>query len=786
MLKTYIKFFIILVITFHSNKSSSQNQTDNWYFGTKAGLNFSTCTPTVLTNGQLSTLEGVATISDVNGNLLFYTDGIKVWNKTHAVMQNGTGLYGNGSSTQSAVIIPKPGNPSIYFIFTIDAVNSGNFRGLNYSIVDISLNAGLGAVTNKNTLLLSEAWEKLTAVRHQNNNDFWVITRGLNSNNYYSWQVTSSGVTLTPITSPSPNFLPFDTDYSVGYLKPSTDGKMLFCAISRYPFSEMAKFNDATGAVTNIIKFKNKPSTSFGPGLESSYGVEFSPNNKFMYVSTRIQFTNTCNTCYAGNTTINQYDVSIFDSTAIANSIVFLDSSGTPAHPLITVYGALQLAKNGKIYIAQSDETSLSVIANPDVQGIGCNFQKDGQALNFRFSQQGLPTFIQSYFNPNYRVYDFNYTEDCQLNVSFSLNTIYPYDSLRWFFGDVASGTNNTSTNPNQIHSYNTTGARIVKLYLYNKYGCVNKIDSVVKQIPVGNQWFSFGADKLLCQGDSLQLNATTVNANTYTWNTGASTPTIKIFGAGIYWCEVTKGLCSYRDSIIITTKPLPIINFGIDQTLCEGKQIILDVFNAGATYTWQDNSNTDKYIVTNMGQYSVTVDLNGCLKRDTIKINYELKPRFSLGNDKSICTGLSILLDPKIEDVSYTWQDGSTAPTYTVFQPGFYHLTAKNNCGFKKDSINISAGNCTVYFPNSFTPNGDKKNDVFKAFFIDDVSTYELQVYNRYGQIIFKTNDKNTGWNGMFKGQEQSMGSYVWVAKYKTLSKGEMMEMRGTISLLR
>ena len=505
-----------------------------------------------------------------------------------------------------------------------------------------------------------------------------------------------------------------------------------------------------------------------------------------MYVSTFIEFNNQCNTCYAGNKTINQYDVSNFDSTAIANSIVFLDSGATAAHPLVTTYGALQLAKNGKIYIAQADEQTLSIIANPDVQGTGCNFQKDAQPLNFRSSQLGLPTFIQSYFNPNYRVYDFNYVEDCQLNVSFSLNTIYPYDSLRWFFGDPSSGNNNTSANPNQVHSYNTTGTRTVKLYLYNTYGCVNKIDSVVKQVPVGNQWFSFGADKLICQGDSLQLNATTQNANAYLWNTGAATATTNIFNAGIYWCEVTKGLCSYRDSIVISTKPRPIVSLGSNQTLCEDKQMMLDAFNTGATYVWQDNSTAQNYTVTNAGQYHVKVDLNGCFASNTININYNLKPRFSLGNDKSICSGLSVLLDPQINNVSYKWQDGSTAPTYNAVQPGLYFLTATNSCGSKKDSVNVIAGNCTVYFPNSFTPNGDNKNEIFKPLFTDDLNKYELSVYNRYGELIFKSLDKNRGWDGMFNGTIQPMGVYVWIVNYNTFSKGEMINRRGTINLIK
>ena len=119
---------IIFIILFYfaTLPCFSQNQADNWYFGNKAGLNFNTCIPSILTNGELNTHEGVATISDVMGNLLFYTDGITVWNKSHLVMANGTGLYGHPSSTQSAVIVPRPGSTTLYYVFTPAVENSNS------------------------------------------------------------------------------------------------------------------------------------------------------------------------------------------------------------------------------------------------------------------------------------------------------------------------------------------------------------------------------------------------------------------------------------------------------------------------------------------------------------------------------------------------------------------------------------------------------------------------------------------------------------------------------------
>ena len=119
----------------------AQGQNNNWYFGLNAGITFNTNPPSALTNGQLNTFEGCAAISDNAGNLLFYTDGTTVYNKLHAIMTNGSALFGHLSSTQSAIIVPLPGSNTIYYIFTLDAF--AGTHGVCYSIVDMTLILGL-------------------------------------------------------------------------------------------------------------------------------------------------------------------------------------------------------------------------------------------------------------------------------------------------------------------------------------------------------------------------------------------------------------------------------------------------------------------------------------------------------------------------------------------------------------------------------------------------------------------------------------------------------------------
>src|SRR5688572_4404211 len=121
---------------------SNAQQDNNWYFGRMAGLNFSTGRPEAITNSTMSTMEGSASISDMDGNILFYTDGISVWNRNNQKMPHGTGLLGDQSTTQSAVIIPKPGSQTRYYIFTAD--DAGGPNGLTYSEVDMLADNGKG------------------------------------------------------------------------------------------------------------------------------------------------------------------------------------------------------------------------------------------------------------------------------------------------------------------------------------------------------------------------------------------------------------------------------------------------------------------------------------------------------------------------------------------------------------------------------------------------------------------------------------------------------------------
>lgn len=371
---------------------------------------------------------------DDNGDNMLYTNGSTIWNRNHAVMQNGNGLLGQTSSTQSAIIVPRPGSPSIYYVFTTGASSSNH--DLRYSEVDMSLDGGLGAVTaNKNILMVGSIGEKVTAVRQANNTDYWIITHGIGNNRFYAYSLTSAGINMTPVISNVGSNYPGQ----YGSIKVSYSG----CRIagiqrgSGTPFVEVYDFDNQTGTVSNPF-FKHTVSSS------SLYALEFSPNSELIYVSDGIY----------PNRSLRQYDLSSgVQATILASMNQVYAGSDWVATP--------QLGPDGRIYVAKVLHQNLDVIQNPDVPGAGCNYVSNGAGLGGRSSWFGLPQRIPGLES------DFSYTNTiCDDPYSFSVIDTFPVpmDAVAWDFGDPASGANNTSDERNPSHTFTAPGSYTVQL----------------------------------------------------------------------------------------------------------------------------------------------------------------------------------------------------------------------------------------------------------------------------------------------------------------------------------
>ncbi|MEK6614577.1 MAG: gliding motility-associated C-terminal domain-containing protein [Bacteroidota bacterium] len=338
-----------------------------WYFGNGAGLNFSSGTVKSIHDGKFFTLEGCATACDNRGQLLFYTDGITVWNGNHDVMQNGERLNGSKSSTQSALIVPQPETKGFFFLFTTDEM--AGKKGCCYSVINVF--SGEGVVTKKNIQLLASSTEKITAVQHANGKDVWVIAHQWNSNSFFVFPITSQGVGK-PIIS-TVGGLHAETGAgnnreAIGCLRVSNDGKKIAVALCYRMKNnlEIFDFDNATGKISN-------PSTVSVDGFP--YGLCFSPNNTQLYIS-----------FLKGENGIIQYDM----TAKIITQIIDNEKENS--------FGSLQVGLNGKIYIARTGNF-LDAIESPNEKGYFCKYKKNAINLSPASSNYGLPNFWSSTFS---------------------------------------------------------------------------------------------------------------------------------------------------------------------------------------------------------------------------------------------------------------------------------------------------------------------------------------------------------------------------------------------------
>ncbi|ALM48929.1 hypothetical protein AMR72_08535 [Flavobacterium psychrophilum] len=450
--RIYLCFLAVLC----SCGAFAQKEAANWYFGINAGLSFNTSPPTPLLDGQLVTKEGCATISTGDGALQFYSDGTTVYNRNHGVMMNGTDLLGHNSSTQSAMIVPAPGNINKYYIFTVPA-EAGN-AGFNYSVVDMTLDGGLGGVTSEKNIRLDNpnlVAEKVTAVRHADGESIWVISHRMDSNRFIAFLVSPSGLNPTPVISATGSFVGIGGSSAIGYLKASPDGKKLASAKQNVVTDfELFDFNNATGVVSNPMKLSS---------TDAGYGVEFSPDSKRVYFTT---FSND----------IFQYDITPGTLEAIKATRTVIAAGGQ--------YVSLQVALDGKIYVTKngSGRTSLAVINSPNNLGAACNFQDIGVTLGGRNSDLGLPPFIQSFFKQDIEVENLCVQTPTNLSVTINANIV----SAQWNFGD---GT--TSADINATHTYALPGTYTVEVDFFidaNSTVIHLSKDITILPVPVANQ----------------------------------------------------------------------------------------------------------------------------------------------------------------------------------------------------------------------------------------------------------------------------------------------------------
>jgi len=659
-----------------------------WCFGYNAMWDFASGNPLPVVGSAMRAEEAASSICDKNGNLLMYCDGERLYNKNHVLMQNGMYLFGHKSSSMGALIVPQPGSATNYYVFTGDAQLGGQNvsygpsvtttfppGAISYNIVDITQAGGLGAVTLKNQVLTTNSTEKLVGIKHSNGTDIWIVTHEYGSNKFHSNLLTCTGLDTIPVISASgvshtdpPNQ---GNTNSMGMMMISPNGKKI-AVVTRNSGTQLGDFNTTTGVISNLV--------SINPPSMLAQGCAFSPDSKILY-TTATEFSGLFNGVY-------QYNITLGSAAAITASIVKLPTNNA------SVYCGMQLAPNGKIYIAELNGTALHVINNPNALGAAANLTVNTVPLNAGgTSRFTVPNFLVDYMSPKKASKINGPTVICTNTTYYIKNNCgLSNDSLAWILNGnsiILSAVDSSVTiKPSATSSIDT----LISVQ-YSSCGVVT--DTLIIQAGAGNL-VALGNDTTICGAINLTLNAG-AGFTSYLWSTTATSQTINVTSPGTYWVQVTSGPCISTDTIVVTqVTSSPSVNLGTNKTVCPGNVVQLNAGAGYASYTWQDNSHNQTFTAYNPGTYWVTVtDYCGNTSSDTIQVLPNLAGAINLGNDTVLCSMQAFNLSPGNGYLNYDWSTTDSISNISVTTTGTYWVEVTDSLGCTyKDTITITMGN--------------------------------------------------------------------------------------------
>lgn len=742
--------FTLTSFLLYSAVAFAQDKSDNiWAFGCRMGLDFNSGSPVSIPTKMFIDEGGCASVCDKNtGELLFYTDGDRVWDRNHNVMPNGDRLTGlpyhytsgfrgigrgiwwfndtllppTGSCCQGALIVPVPKNPNLYYIFAkpageaeSDSTGRPNVdysrrqRCVYYSVVDMSLNNGLGDVVLGTKGLILDTTinsERLTAVSGTDCT-VWVISTD-NKCAFRAWPITPFGLDRIAVVSDfsaanrflasiiTDNGTSFTEKTTVGMLSASRDGRKL--ALSSFNSGlAIFDFNTFSGVVSN-------PEILDRVIVGGCYGNSFSPDGTKLYAS------------WFGHA-ITQYDLSSGnEKTILSNANIMVSYKLGPDGKMYFIVPELYKwlmppPNNWPSYL--DGNLSIFKIDFPDLPGVACNMD---------------------------------------LNTQWSLAEYLPATPKRSVFN----------------------------------------FSNVIRR-PIVDSIFE-AKDTILCKGNSLILRGAP-DAEAWLWNDGNTEAVKEITQGGKYWV-LSKDECHPRvDTYMVWEEDNFELDLGPDTLVCNLERINLAPNIPRSTYYWQDGSTEPTYEVNASGTYWVQVSRDGCTNMDTIDVEIANLQQ-SLGPDIKICKGDPIPAIMLIGNTSYPgsvilWSTGSTDTTILVKDTGIYwvRVTAPPTCE-GSDTFRLISELCTCHFfvPNAFSPNGDGYNDQFLPIIESGctISGYVLNIYNRFGERVFSTTDSRQGWDGWHKDKSADIGTYFFEIHYWGGAKLLPYYHKGDVALIR
>ena len=509
-MKNMKKILLSTILISISLLSFSQKETNIWYFGDYCGLEFTDTSQIILNNSAMFTNGGSnSTICDKYGNLLFYTDGITVFNSQHDTMPNGTNLPGS-LYVPYCIIIPHPRNNNLYYILSTTNNNTSPTYSVFFSLIDMRLDNGLGDVIivgNENQI--SDNYFFFSVVRHCNKRDYWLLISTL-SNKINTYLISEKGIKLEPIVNNNMSFGPTGANF--------TNSDSIFYATGLGYNWIKYFFNTHNG---NIQILQSDTIQNIGQS-----NVCLSPNNTKLYV--------------AKDYGIYQFDFDVpFDS--INSSSIFFY--------VYEYYSVMQKAINGKIYLPASNSSgTFCTINSPNNLGLYSNVVANAFEIPYNSYQvsRHLPRFIAGLKYANSFIWNNSCIGDTT-QFEYLMPDCNTVTFIEWTFYDQYSG-NIVSNEYNPVHYYAEAGKYDIRLI--TSYG--TSMDTIFKTIEIFNPTLNLGTDINATLGDTIGISPD-ISCLSFNWSTGENTDSIFVTNSGLYAITVTDNqYCTVSDSINI------------------------------------------------------------------------------------------------------------------------------------------------------------------------------------------------------------------------------------------
>ena len=750
-----MQYIVVLTLIFLSHVATGQKQNNNWCIGNKAGLNFNGGSPVPFVSA-INCDEGSASVSDRNtGALLFYTDGVRIYNRDHNVMPNGNGIGNDlfSSSLQGMLIVPVTEDTNRYYVFALEPESAAE-GALFYSVVDMRLDGGKGDVASgqKKIKLGKDFVEGMQAVPTCDGH--WLILSSRSSNEFLSYRISASGIDTNAVVSKM--FFPYVTSV-LGAMKISPDRRKLLYATytskqvggQLYAVATINDFDERTGKVTGGTHLIDPT------GNATYYSVEFSENGSKAYV---------CDSRFGG---IFQFDLSLPTPSDIKASKKMVYQ-----HPTGNVAMLMQMGPDKNIYVAIFGKSYVDRISNTNAAVPAVAYTNGAVTLApGTTSLKSLP-------------HEVTFPEEG------SLDTIYTSVDV-----EICNGTGMVLEGQQGALSYlwqdnsrlNSITAMSEGVYwVTSQFLCSQQTDTYhvnVKTYPL-----ELEPDTTICTGYPLRVSAfIDGDSVAYAWQDGSADDSFVIARPGTFWVAVSVGKCLITDTIFVRENDSAFFTLGTDTILCVADTYNLYVPENADTYRWSTGAIDSMVTIDTAGNYFLEIERGGCSYTDTVVVQYA-EESLKLGNDTLLCNGDEIRVGAtSILSSYYSWTTGEATDSIVVSTAGAYILTVENRCGILKDTIQVDYKicDCEPYIPTAFTPNNDGRNDMFGPLMKCRIESYEFIVVNRFGEVLFRSTDNTQKWDGTYKGVPCDVGGYFYLLRIKNISGKDDLR-KGDVILIR